>query len=237
MGVAYNVAYLPDAKDILGTSFSYATSNLGFTIDDYTSLFVNTGFAKLFGEGNPWVIAGMTGLELAGRVADTAYGTANSKNSHLKSGLFYDENAEKSPEYWAGWVLAEYQWARNVPFKAIFGKMPGSEICRMYKVFHEMDTSKFINVMDERLELATPGKNLKKQRSEAGLSQNQLAHITGVNVRSIQMYEQGVNDINKAQAGTLQKLAKAMNCSIEDLLDTKLESYEIIYDIEFSNAK
>lgn len=233
MTVAYNAVYLSDAKDILGTSFSYATSNLNMEIDEFAALFVNTGFAKQFGEGNPWIVAGMTGLELAARIADAAYGTACTDNSYLKSGLFYEETIEKSPEFWTGWALAEYQWARGIPFKSIFEKIPSSEVCRMYKVFHEMDITKFIDAMDKHLGLSVRGANLRTQRSEAGLSQNQLARTTGVNVRSIQMYEQGVNDINKAQAGTLQKLAKALGCRIEDLLDAEIESYEVIYDIEY----
>ena len=51
------------------------------------------------------------------------------------------------------------------------------------------------------------------------LSQSKLAEITGLNVRMIQYYEQGVKDINKAQAITLYKLSKVLGCKIEDLLN------------------
>ena len=61
--------------------------------------------------------------------------------------------------------------------------------------------------------------NLKKLREEASLSQNKLATLSGVSNRMIQYYEQGVKNINKAQAETLFKLAKTLNCSIEDLLE------------------
>ena len=61
--------------------------------------------------------------------------------------------------------------------------------------------------------------NLKKLREEASLSQNKLATLSGVSNRMIQYYEQGVKDINKAQAETLFKLAKTLNCSIEDLIE------------------
>lgn len=61
--------------------------------------------------------------------------------------------------------------------------------------------------------------NLKKIREGSGLSQNKLADKSGVNARMIQHYEQGVKDINKAQVGTVYKLAKALKVNIEDLIE------------------
>ena len=60
--------------------------------------------------------------------------------------------------------------------------------------------------------------NLKRLRSEAGISQSNLSELSGVNLQMIQKYEQGVKDINKAQGETLYKLAHALNCNVEDLL-------------------
>ena len=56
-------------------------------------------------------------------------------------------------------------------------------------------------------------------RQEKGLSQSQLADKSEVNRSMIQFYEQGVKDINKAQVGTVKKIAEALGCSIEDLID------------------
>lgn len=56
-------------------------------------------------------------------------------------------------------------------------------------------------------------------RKSNELSQSQLAEKSGVNLRMIQNYEQGFKDINKAQAITLYKLAQALDCTIEDLLE------------------
>ena len=61
--------------------------------------------------------------------------------------------------------------------------------------------------------------NLKRIREGLGLSQNKLADKSGVNVRMIQHYEQGAKDINKAQVGTVYKLAKALKVNIEDLIE------------------
>ena len=68
--------------------------------------------------------------------------------------------------------------------------------------------------------------NLKRIRQSLGMSQNQLSEISGVNVRMIQHYEQGFKDINKAQGITLYKLARALNCQIENLIEIKKEAGE-----------
>ena len=61
--------------------------------------------------------------------------------------------------------------------------------------------------------------NLKRIREGLGLSQNKLADKSGVNVRMIQHYEQGVKDINKAQVGTVYKLAKTLGVNMEDIIE------------------
>lgn len=61
--------------------------------------------------------------------------------------------------------------------------------------------------------------NLKKHRIEKGFSQSQLAELAGMSLRTLQHYEQGERDINKAQGLILFSLAKALGCTIEDLLD------------------
>lgn len=61
--------------------------------------------------------------------------------------------------------------------------------------------------------------NLKRIREEHNLTQAKLSEISGVNLPMIQKYEARIKDINKAQAITLHKLAQALACKIEDLLD------------------
>lgn len=61
--------------------------------------------------------------------------------------------------------------------------------------------------------------NLKLLRIQKGLKQSDLASLSGIPVKCIGNYEQKRRDINKAQACIVYKLAKALNCSIEDILD------------------
>ncbi|MDE7439127.1 MAG: helix-turn-helix domain-containing protein [Clostridia bacterium] len=60
---------------------------------------------------------------------------------------------------------------------------------------------------------------LKCIRTAKGYSQKQLAEMSGVSLRSIQMYEQRRKDINKAQSDSLFHLAKVLGCNMEDLLE------------------
>lgn len=61
--------------------------------------------------------------------------------------------------------------------------------------------------------------NLQNIRKAAALSQSALAEKSGVSVRMIQFYEQGAKDINKAQAITLLNIARALNVTIEDIME------------------
>lgn len=59
---------------------------------------------------------------------------------------------------------------------------------------------------------------LKKYRDLAGLSQSQLAKLSGVNVRMIQKYEQMDRDLSTASVTTVYKLSKALGVSIYQLM-------------------
>ena len=61
--------------------------------------------------------------------------------------------------------------------------------------------------------------NLKRYRENKNLSQRQLSEQTGVNLRTLQDYEQGRKNINLAAAITVQKLAEALDCASWELLE------------------
>ncbi len=61
--------------------------------------------------------------------------------------------------------------------------------------------------------------NLQKIRKLRGLSQNGLVIRSGVSRSLITKYESGERNINKASVDTVYKLAKALNCSMEDIID------------------
>ena len=61
--------------------------------------------------------------------------------------------------------------------------------------------------------------NLKRIRTASGLSQAALAEASGVSLRMIQYYEQRVRDINAAGALTVYRMACALGCTVEDLIE------------------
>lgn len=61
--------------------------------------------------------------------------------------------------------------------------------------------------------------NLKMQRSLRGLSQAQLAKKAGVSKRAIENYEQRVRRIDLATAQVLYRLATALECPMEALME------------------
>ena len=60
---------------------------------------------------------------------------------------------------------------------------------------------------------------LKAKRESAGLSQSDLAEASGVSLRMIQYYEQGFKDINRAAVVTIKRLADALKCEIDELIE------------------
>ena len=78
-----------------------------------------------------------------------------------------------------------------------------TEIRNMYEVYHEMDLAHFV----------------KRIRDLAGLSQRELAELSGVSVRQIQLFEQRQRDINQTRAIDVLRLSRALGCKNEDLLE------------------
>lgn len=211
---AYNKSYLSNAKSRLSLFFDYTINTCKFESDWVAMMFVQSGYAEQFERGNPSVLAGMSGVELAHLVINKIY--------VYKELPEPDYNDNKSPEYWAGWALAEYQWYTSKRFKDVFEYAPLSKIISMYSVYHEMDITQFFDTMNQLCSDKTADTKLKRIRESRGLSQTELALESGVHFRSIQMYEQKVNDIDKAQAKTLYKLSRVLGCNIEDLLENPM---------------
>ena len=60
---------------------------------------------------------------------------------------------------------------------------------------------------------------LQQIRRVRGYSQSDLAKASGVNLRTLQQYESGAKNINRAAASTLRDLANTLGCEAEDLLE------------------
>ena len=208
---AYSELYLSDAKKNLASMFDYAVHDCNYEIDWVVELFLKSGYAKRFETGSPAVVGGMSGVELTRRIVYAVY----KENLTIEA----TQPVDKTPEYWAGWALADYQWYRGYRFRDIFEKVKMSDVVKMYHLYHEISIEHFYEIMDKKMSVIARETKLKKIREATGLSQNELAKKSGVSLRSIQMYEQRNNDIDKAQGHTLYKLSVVLGCAIEDLLE------------------
>ncbi len=201
---AYDELYLPGAQNILGHAVDFAVMTLAIEPNVFGNALAVSESAKQFSEGNPRYVAGMNGCEFARAVLDDVE-------------VAYQESADemyldKSPEYWAGWALAYYQWSTSLSFMEILRAMSLNDIIRMYPLYHEMDLSHFVEQMDRFIKETYPQTRLRDRRTNCGLSQSELAAEADVPLRQIQLFEQGQRDINKTSAITLYKLSKALHC-------------------------
>ncbi len=113
----------------------------GYSIEDFYQKFLSCNVSRQFAAGNPRYLVGMSGAELADSVVEATGGIVLSEN---------DGTYTVSPEYWAGWVLAYYQWLTRRSFAYMHKKGLGiREVVAMYYPLHEADLSKFAASADD----------------------------------------------------------------------------------------
>ncbi len=208
---AYQETYLNRAQVKLGDAFDYAINTCGISGDKFVKLFTVSSVSKRIENGEAAIIAGKSGIEIA---IDVVLETTGKQ-------LEYEPkyNSGRSAEYWIGWAVCYYQWYSSRRFMEIFTVLPFDDLKIMYYTLHEADITKFADIADEKLKEYFNETNLKRFRTAYGCSQSELAKLSGVSLRSIQMYEQRNKNINKASAETLYRISKALGCSIEDLIE------------------
>ena len=208
---AYSELYVEKAQIALGNMLHYAVYDLRMEASRFYKMFLNSGIARSFGRGEPKYTVGMSGIELAQDVV------------HVITGEYPDVEPDyvdyKTPEYWAGWAVAYYEWWTATPFDRIEEIVPVSEIIDMYDPLHEADITKFVDVMNARIQQRHDKSRLARLRAYADMSQKALAERSGVSVRMIEQYEQGRKDINRASSATVLQLSRALGCRMEDLIE------------------
>lgn len=205
---AYDKNYLSKAQSSLASMIDFVVYDLKIPLEKFYQSFLTSPVSEQFESGLSSVIAGKSGVELALEVV----GDENLAKE-------YRPAANRSPEYWVGWALAYFQWLTNLSFKQINTLIPITEILAMYNPYHEMDISQFCDKMTELYNSRKSETNLKKYRLAAGLSQSELAEVSGVQVRTIQQYEQRVKNINAAKVESVIALSKALECPVEMLME------------------
>lgn len=231
---AYRETYLADAMDGLGEMLDFAARCARSDIDRFWKAFACTEWARAFETGSPRVLAGMSGTELAVHVGEAAgiEFTASPLRTVAQEAREGGDRAQRyalSREYWAGWALAHFQWAHDLSFRRIAYAIPMETVLRMYPTYHEESEEHAAEAFAEIMRRRQDASMLKTQRTLAGLSQSELARLSGVGIRAIQQYEQGAKDIRKAQVGNIVALAHVLGCGVEDLIETPANTYEYTF--------
>ena len=216
---AYDRFFLPGVMNNLGFAVDFAVNGCGVSADSFYDFFVASKVAKGIEEGSPLFICGCSGTELALSIFERV--GYSGKMAPADSFVRF----ERSPEYWAGWILAFYQWQTNFSFLKIRDYIPFSQIINMYNPLHEAPQEKFVDVMNDLIKRKDFEKktNLHNLRKASGLTQKELSELTGVNIRTLQQYEIGSKDINKASGQTINSLARALHCNFYDVMELSLE--------------
>lgn len=202
---AYDEIYIDDAMHTLAEMFDYAAT--AEEADALFERFITSGVATQFERGNPHYLnmpPNALYYEVMGQYPQK---------------VFWD--AEKSRQYWCGFVLAYYQWYMGLRFEFIGKRFPPSRIIALYHPLHEVSLKDFIDIANNVvLQKET---NLAKFRKTAKLSQRSLSQSSDVPLRSIQLYEQRRLDINYAPVNKLVRISKVLGCHIEDLMEPQID--------------
>ena len=208
---AYKEIYLNKAQSALGEAFDYAINDCSICGEDFLKMFIVSSISKQMENGDPSIISGKSGVEIAMEVIFETSG----KMPNAKPLEYFNQ----SKEHWIGWAVAYYQWISARSYHTIFSALSFLDLENMYYTLHEADISKFVEIADEKVKKYFKDTNLKRLRTTYGYTQAELSKETGVSLRSIQMYEQRRKDINKASVETIYHLAKELGCQVEDLIE------------------
>ena len=157
---AYNEVYLNSVMHNLAAIFDIAINAEGLNPDGFAEIFVNSEIASGIEAGVPDILVGKSATEMLMMILDREVD-------------YTVVPVDRTPEYWAGWILANAQWDLNKSFKEIISVMPFSDLVSMYYPYHEADEMKTIEKIKSSFHSVSALKNIRKKRK---LTQEQLAH-------------------------------------------------------------
>ena len=135
---AYNEMYLNTVAHNLAALFDIAINAEGLAPEAFAKQFAASGIAKGIEAGMPNALAGMSATEMLMLILH-------------KDVVYTVVPVDRTPEYWAGWVLAIAQWYLNKPFAQILAAMPFETLVDMYYPYHEADAYPLTRVFSKML--------------------------------------------------------------------------------------
>lgn len=206
---AYSDMYLEGAMLRLGDMLEYACLDCGYDPDAFWKMFIHSGVAAQFADGNVSIIAGKSGPEIAYIVLE--------KEEKLTSFPKPAWREKRSDLFWCGWILAYYQWYTNQTFENIWKDVSIRTLQKMYVTLHEADISKAVEVMQCLQQPKKHKQSLADMRKVRGLTQQELATRAHMSVSQLQRLEYGERKIENLSLKTALALAKALRIDVKDL--------------------
>lgn len=204
---AYDLVYVEPAQENLAVLFDYSVNFLHIPLNKLYKRFLQSKLSKKFEMGDYSVIVGKSGIELVKDLTDSPI----DKIEYQITG--------RSPEYWLGYSLAFFQWKTSLPFKKLDKYISINELLSMYHPYHEMSLGQFVERVSQIYNERKKYTNLQIIRTSLLCSRRALSLMSDVPERTIEQYEQRRKNINKANAEHIVALAKALKCSVEELLE------------------
>ena len=193
----------------LGEAFSYASRECELDLDTFMSYFISSGYTKGYELQSPAIKYGLSGSELVHNIL-----LRMNANIYIKT---MDEKIDVVA-FWCGYILAYYQHISQLSFAYIHQHLKMKDLEKMFFPLHEASEDKAVDVINDIIKKKFVTR-LQERRQEVGLSQSQLAKLSGTNKRTLQEYETGAKDINKASAVTVYNLSRALYCDVSDILE------------------
>lgn len=208
---AYNEIHLSDAMNCLADMMEYGVNECGIEPDDLFDMFIGLGYADAFGSGNVKYISGISGTALAQKII-----SEGKLQTHPEKDYIYVD------AYWCGWILAYYQHKTAIPFRDIIKYITFDYLHKAYPALHTANEETAVARFNKIIKNEEKTSHIQEARLNFGYSQSELANAAGINKRTLQEYESKRRDINKASGSVLCKLARALSCNIEDIMEYEL---------------
>ena len=222
---AYNRNYLENVETNLGAMLDCGINTLEFGARDFYNMFLDSDMSDKINRGDAYSICTLGGVELAEYVV--CFAMNNSKYIHVKKAADPAFNQHlndaiintNTKEYWAGRVIAEYAWEKNMSYQELDSYISIEEIIGLYNDFKNADYLVINIKLDEMLAKVKTVAKVKARRELIGFSQSDLASRSGIPLRTLQQYEQRRKNINNAKAIYLVNLASVLRCDVRDLME------------------
>lgn len=194
----------------LGICFSFASKYLGIHANEFFKLFSSSVISVEYAKENPKYIFGMSGVELAYEVLfDLGFNPTD----------IQDYNIEKDLNFWVGRVIAYIQYINNYSYKYLAEIINVNSLLEHYEELINESLSTVNEYVLTKLVPSDIKSRLQEKRKLVNLSQSELAEKSSINLRTLQQYEIKGKNINNAAAANVLKLAEALGCKMEDILE------------------